>query len=204
MKFATKYNLVLVLVFSLFAGLMFLVGGCKRAPVIHRRPATIKVEVKRVPRCNGNCRHRRYGLADIPANRRHANYGGGSCVFASVANDLETLGLGAEADRLVSTYSGGESAAGLHSKLDAWGWDYAATTDGDVAILNWADRHSRGAMVTFKPNHVCGFLGWQDGHAVILDPNSPDEYEYWPRAKFLQLWRHHGGWATAIVANAIP
>jgi len=203
--------------------LLMLLAGCDHSARrgSHRRQArpttttnsatrsTTVVTVRRVPRCGPRCRHthrraKRYGLATVPAGQRHWNYGGGSCVYASVANTLEILGLAEQANHITAAYSGGEDSAGLHAKLDQLGWDYAATTTGDEAILDWCDRTGRGAMVTFKPNHVCGFLGFDRGSAVILDPNTATDYEYWPREQFLAKWRWHGGWATAVIANPVP
>jgi hypothetical protein len=218
MKWPTKDNLTLAVVSALFVLLMLLVGGCDRHSdtsgaqpprQLDRHQVRHLATVRLVPRCGRRCRHvrhhaRTYGLAEVPASDRHWNYGGGSCVFASIANTLEILGLGEQANHITATYSGGEDAAGLHAKLDALAWDYATTTDGDEAILDWCDRTGRGAMITWKADHVCGFLGYDRGHAVILDPNRADVYEYCPKEEFLARWRWRGGWATAIVADPVP
>jgi len=159
------------------------------------------------PACTpgGHCPHcQLYGLADVPQNRRHHNYGGGSCVFAGIANVMEVFGRSDAADYLTHRYSGGEYAGGLNAKLDELGWDYVTITNGDERVLDWCDRTGRGAGVTFKANHFCSFLGWENGYAVILDSNHTDVYEFYPREEFLARWRSYGGWATAIVATPLP
>jgi hypothetical protein len=202
--------------FTAMLAAMTLPGCTTRHNIIRRQPVaattTQVVPVAVVPRCDGrNCRRdHKYGLADVPDSQRHRNNnrGGGSCVFASIANNLELCGLGEEADWLMRNYWGGENANGLHAMFDAEGWDYSATTIGDVRLLDWCDRTSRGAMVTFKKYHVCGFLGYEHTvnglYAVILDPNKVNRYEYYPKEEFLSWWRYYGGWATALLANPVP
>jgi hypothetical protein len=96
--------------------------------------------VKEIPVCN------------LPAELRHRNYAGGSCVHASTENHFEWNGEHDLAAKWRAKYSGGESYNGLATKLRYNNIPFYATAGGggqDVAaagmskddLLAWCNRN---------------------------------------------------------------
>lgn len=149
------------------------------------------------------------GSADVPIGLRIDNYAGGSCYHAATGTMLGTVNRQHHGIAWTQTFRGGETAAGIRRKLDAWGIDYAATCSGDRRILDWCHRTSRVAVIDFHDNHICNFVRWQQGGdgrwwAVVLDNNHAERYDFYTEQEFLSEWRRQGGCATAAIdpANA--
>lgn len=162
---------------------------------------------KRSPSCaDGSCQLK--GAAYLPQGLRIANYNG-SCYHASLAMAFNNSNMPDWAEDWTNRYRGGESASGLHWKLDRAGIDYIATTDGNVAVLDYAHRTSRIAPITFKDDHVCVFIRWEEDDfgrrwAILVDPNKRKEEEVWTEQAFINKWRSHGGAATVVLAPVNP
>lgn len=151
--------------------------------------------------CNSGKRHAAY----IPEQDRHHNYGGGSCVYASLSNTLEAYGMSEAADHMRQTFSGGADYSDVQRAMDYYGYRYVMTTTGDTRVLDFADRTGRCAEIFFKSAHACAFLGYDSQRrAVVLDPNHPHELEFWNKDTFVAKWRSHGGHATVILETPLP
>ncbi len=148
------------------------------------------------------------GAAYLPRGLRMENYGGGSCYHAAMAMVFGNSNEIDWGDDWTNNHWGGESAGGLHAKLDRAGIDYAATTTGQRELLDYCNRTSRIAAITYKSSHVCAFIRWEIRggyrYAVIVDPNHTEVEEVIPEAAFLSKWRYHGGCATTIIAHVNP
>lgn len=145
---------------------------------------------------------------EIPRELRERNYAGGSCVHASTETLLRHQGYYELAAWWRTTYSGGEYAEGLESKLEAAGLRWASTRNGDPAFLDWADRTRRAAVIFFKPQHSINFVEYESrgdvAYAKLLDNNHPDRYEFVERQQFLREWRGYGGFAATVVGSPPP
>lgn len=137
---------------------------------------------------------------NIPKGDRESNWGGGSCVHASVVMLFRWQGRPAMAQHWRETYGGGESARGLHSKMNREGIRYAYTTNADVKFIEWALKTHRGAAVTWMGGvHMVCLVHLDDKRAGILDNNSIGRVKWMPRTQFLAEWRASDGWATAVL-----
>lgn len=152
----------------------------------------------------------RLKLLDIPPVWRRKNWTGsrgqGSCVHAAFVHLLHWQGRHATAEWWASRYGDGETPAGLAAKLDAAGLRYAETRSGDESFLNWAVRTRRGAAVVVQNGaHMVNLVGLDAEAAHILDSNSPEHIQDWPREQFLRDWKQSGGWAvTPLVGPPQP
>ena len=146
-----------------------------------------------------------YPAVNLPEILRQKNWGGGSCVHASLCSLLRWQNKPELAEWWRRQYAGGESSYGLMQKLDRAGVTYAATTEGDIAFLDWACETRRGAIIFYYPNHCVTLVHLDDEWAAILDNNRTGKYIWIPRDKFIQEWRGYGGVAgTLLYAPAPP
>lgn len=143
---------------------------------------------------------------NLPEDLRMHNYSGGSCVHASTESHLRWLGEEEWADWWRAHYSGGESLSGLVSKLEANGFQYAYTSSGDPAFLDWCNRTRRGAVIFYKPSHSINFVGWDPvtHEAMLLDNNHVDHYERVPHDDFVRGWKGYGGVAVTVIESPTP
>jgi len=81
---------------------------------------------------------------DLPPELRQRNYGGGSCMHASLITILRWQGLDDLADRWRRTYGGAASVSDLARISERLGLRYAWTTTGDERLLEWASRTRTG------------------------------------------------------------
>jgi hypothetical protein len=129
----------------------------------------------------------------------------GSCAHASTLNMLHWQNEFELARIWRSKYSGGEYASRLRERLDREGVRYAYTEQANLALLDYAHETRRGAVIWWKPSHACTFCGWVeiDGkiHAVILDNNFPERFEYTEKNRFHRLWASYGGFGLTILGD---
>lgn len=142
---------------------------------------------------------------DLPGALRQANYGGGSCMHASLISVLRWQGRDDLAERWRRSYSG---AAGVWDLAEIAEWldlDYAWTTRGDAAFLEWCSHTRRGAAIHYKPGHAVTFFGFVSRNgvefAVICDNNHPGRLEWIEKRRFIESWRGYGGFALSIVGT---
>jgi len=168
---------------------------------------------------------------ELPEDQRWQNWrerGQGSCIWACACMLLESIGRPDLAEQIAQTQGGGASDRDLHRLLDECGLDYVTSRAGDWAVLHWAGRTGRAAVVTlkcgrgWKGGHVCvllhvdprivwdeqlgRFVPHPDPRAVVIDPNSPGQIENWPLDKFLDDWRggFPAGWVTVLTESPNP
>jgi len=148
-------------------------------------------------------------LVDIPHRWRKRNWigdrGQGSCVHAALVNLWHWQGRHELAEWWAAHHGNGETAEGLSAKLEAAGVRFAETRSGDEAFLEWAIRTRRGAAVVVQNgSHMVNLVGLDRRHAQILDSNSPERVESWPRERFFGEWKQSGGWAVTPVGPPAP
>lgn len=141
---------------------------------------------------------------NLPLEWRCKNYNGGSCVCASTISVLRWQNRLDLADALRKICSGGQSASSIQRHVNAIGVRFACTTSGDVAFLDWACRTRRGATIFWKPSHSCTLVDLTATHAVVLDNNHVDRYEYTPRDEFIRRWKGFGGFALTPLLPPSP
>ena len=163
---------------------------------------------------------------DIPPAMRHANYGGGSCLWAAAEDCLAWQGLDAEAAWWLAHCRGGAvippsdtyaSAVELAEKRLLL---YAYTDAGSESFLQWSSDSRRAAAVqwvgretvvygrgrrrshvevTIPGAHAVTFCGFAGDSAFFIDNNDPSILQRLPRAEFLLAWRASGGAALTFV-----
>lgn len=145
---------------------------------------------------------------NLPRSLREWNWGGGSCVHASTVHLLRWSDNPELAAVWRKSYAGGESSSGLRAKLNKQQVPYVFTDRGDAAILDYASRTRRGAVIFYYPNHSINFCGFaiKDGaeHAVLLDNNRIDNWIWVPKETFLRAWRGYGGFALSLGYSPAP
>lgn len=148
---------------------------------------------------------------DIPTEWRCTNWssltnGQGSCVHASCVMLLRWMELHELAEWWRQSYSGGEYSDRMHQKLTAAGIQFAATTNGDIAFLEWAVRTRRGACITINnAAHMVCLVHLDESRVGILDNNHTDRIDWHRRAEFLQAWQSSPApWAFTLVYNPPP
>lgn len=141
---------------------------------------------------------------NVPFSARQKNWESkdreGSCVHASLSSMLHWQNQFALAAWWRSQYSGGEWSDQLRRRLEAAKIPFAYTEKANMQLLDDAHRTRRGALLWWKPNHCCTFVGWskgQDGkvYAAILDNNATQRFEYIERSQFHKAWAGFGGFA---------
>ncbi len=143
-------------------------------------------------------------VMNLPLSARQQNWGGGSCVHASTVMCLRWQGLDELADWWRRTYSGGEHASGLASKLERAGVRFAYVTNGDPAFLEWACRTRRGCGITYYPNHYICLVHLDAEQAMLLDNNRTGQFITVPRDEFIRRWQGYGGWACTPIYSPAP
>jgi hypothetical protein len=181
------------LIFSFFTAALLGLPGASAKPIIATRLFRVAPAVRRIV---GTLRQ-----LDIPRAWRQKNWTGhrgqGSCVHAAFVHLLHWQGQHAAAEWWAKRYGDGETPAGLAAKLDAAGLRYAETRSGDESFLRWAIRTRRGAAVVVQNGaHMVNLVGLDSETAHILDSNSPERLQHWPRESFLRDWKESGGWAV--------
>lgn len=141
---------------------------------------------------------------NVPPSHRQRNWGGGSCVHASLVTLLNWNGLYDVAEWWRNEYRGGESIERLSKRMDAAGLRFAYVTDGDVSFLQQCCDTRCGAVITYKPNHAINLVGLDSQYAYLLDNNAtsrPEQsgWEQVPRDEFERRWRGYGGRAATVV-----
>jgi hypothetical protein len=142
---------------------------------------------------------------DLPVSLRSSNYGGGSCLHAAFQDVLRWQHQERLAAYWRSNYGGGagiEDIAGICNRL---GLQFAYTTGGDAAFLEWASRTRRGAAIYWGGGaHAITFCGFVGNEAVVVDNNSPNRVQRMSRERFLSQWRASGGRAVTAVYSPTP
>lgn len=139
-------------------------------------------------------------IVNIPRVLRQSNWGGGSCVHATLVSLLRWQGRYNTANWWRRTYGGGEWPESFHGKLDRNGIRYACNTEGDVAFLEWACSTRRGCGITVQGGvHMVALVHLDSEWAAILDNNSVDLYIWIPRATLIAEWQASYGWAVVPV-----
>jgi len=143
---------------------------------------------------------------NIPLVLRQENWGGGSCVHASIVSLFRWQGRYNTANFWRSKYSGGASPGSFASKLDANGIRYAYVTNGDVKFLEWACSTRRGCGITVMGGvHMVTLVHLDDEWAAILDNNNVSKFKWIPRETLIAEWQASAGWAvTPIYSPAAP
>lgn len=156
--------------------------------------------------------------ADLPASLRLENYigtedtgqSGGSCAHVSTRHCFRAAGDW-ELDReWASTpyHEGPEYGDRLLEKLDKKGVIFAATEDGDIEVLEAANRSGRWATIFYYPSHSITFCGFDvingEEVALLLDNNFPEYYIVVPRELFEHSWKNvYGGFAAVPWRNRV-
>ena len=146
---------------------------------------------------------------DIPLIWRRKNWTGnrgqGSCVHAALVHLWHWQGRHDLADRWATQHANGETADSLEAKLAAAGLKFAETRSGEESFLEWAIRTRRGAAVVVQHGaHMVNLVGLDRQEARILDSNSPEQIQHWPRDAFLREWKGSGGWAVTPLETPPP
>jgi hypothetical protein len=89
--------------------------------------------------------------------------------------------------------------------MEAAGLRYAYNDSGDIEFIEWATRNRMASGIYYKPYHAICIVDLTKTHAVLLDNNRPEEYEYVPRNEFVNRWRNeYGGFAWTVVYQPPP
>jgi hypothetical protein len=172
------------------------IAGCDTAPIEYRALTAPRAETPSI---------------NPPVSIRVRNWLGGasgregSCAHASTVNMLHWQNEFDLARIWRSKYSGGEYASRLRERLDREGVKYAFTEQANLALLDYAHETRRGAVIWWKPSHACTFCGWVEingrTHAVVLDNNFPERFEYTEKSQFHRLWASYGGFGLTVLGD---
>ena len=148
-------------------------------------------------------------LLDLPPELRTHNYARGSCCHAALIDLLRWHGDHEAAEKWKEKYSGAQAVAGgrnggLAEKLEAAGFRYAYTTNGDEKFLEWCSRNRHGAVIHYYVGHAVTFRGYADGFAILQNNNNPDRVIRVKKADFIKRWKGYGGCALTLVYNPYP
>lgn len=142
---------------------------------------------------------------DLPVALRHANYAGGSCLWAAFQDVLAWQNREQDATYCRQNCAGGAGVTDVTAVCDRRGLDYACTTSGDADFLEWASETRRGAAIYWHGGaHAITFCGFVGNKAVIIDNNSPGKEQWLGRGEFLSEWRAAGGVAVTTVYAPLP
>lgn len=150
---------------------------------------------------------------NLPQNLRQTNWtspaGEGSCVIASTVSMVRWQRQYELAQKLRSTYSGGQTARSIQQKLASQNVPFVCTEAADPAFLDWASRTRRGAIVWYFPSHCVTFVGFSreaDGveYAWLLDNNRTKQFIKIRRDVFLKNWAGFGGFALSTLWPPSP
>lgn len=146
----------------------------------------------------------------IPQAIKQRNWGGGSCVHASMMVLFRWQGHPEIAKMWGQKYSGGERWWGLEDKLRKEKIPFASTVGRyDVGFLERAISTRRGciAVVTvYEPgDHMVTLTELTDTQVGYVDSNDVSRVIHMPRDQFLEMWRTAGSWAcTPMFAPPPP
>jgi len=187
---------------AIFSSLLLLLCGCELQ--IGDSPP-VAVEGIRGPD-SSLCPWKNLPPVEIPQAFRDANYGGGSCMWASFCTTLRIEGQNAAADWVRHNYSGAAGIEDCARVADGLGLDYAYTNQGDTDFLEWCSRTRRPAAIHWAGgSHAVTFCGYNAlGEAVLIDNNHTERYERISKAAFLAEWRNSGGRAITCVYWSPP
>lgn len=155
-------------------------------------------------------------VANVPKSLHQKNWpdsrGSGSCVIASSCSAFQWMNRPDLAELFRKKYAGGQTESSIKSKWRANGIPFVATeTDeehGDPAILEWATKTRRAAIIWYFPNHCVTFVGfgqWQGREvAWLLDNNRIHQFIPIEKDTFIRNWRKFGGFAAVPMERPVP
>jgi hypothetical protein len=160
---------------------------------------------------DGKCPYAAVPPMDLPVEMRQANYGGGSCMWASTISVLMHQRQYEAAERL-RQHAGAASVETVAAVLDRMGLLFAYTNTGDESFLQWCSDTRRGAAIHYYPQHAitfCGYARTPGGFpelewAVLIDNNMPRLDIRVEKRRFLDAWRDYGGRALTVVYTPTP
>ena len=151
--------------------------------------------------------------ANLPLNLRQENWLGskrqGSCVHASSIYVHRWNGNYDLADMWRKMYGNGETGSGIMAKLTANKVPFYATAKGDPAVLEYATKTRRAAIIWFFDNHCVTFCGFakEDGkeYAYICDNNRVAQFIRIEKAAFIRRWQtNYDGFACCFLGVPLP
>lgn len=145
-------------------------------------------------------------LSDLAPEWRQYNWTSpGSCGHASTVSALRWVEEFQKADKWRHTYSHGENFDRHLSRLKKNGLHAIWTNDGSSALLDYAARTRRMAIVYWPSNHITNFVGYDSkGRVVILDNNHTDRLDHFNRKEWFSEFRSCGGCAIVILDGMAP
>lgn len=177
--------------------------GAPAAPIVAALP-----ELAATPALLKTIASNRAAARRIDVGQRVANWGGGSCVHASLVHLLHWQGQHELAENWRKTHSGGEYPDSIDKQMDDAGLPYAETRNSDVKFLEWAVKTRRGANVRVQNGkHMVTLVGLDKRYATILDSNDRNKTHKQPRAEFLKDWKTNQsgtGWAFTTLFEPPP
>jgi hypothetical protein len=144
------------------------------------------------------------GFHEIPPEFRYSNWGGGSCVHASICTVLELQGRHDWAAWWRQKYRGGEHADGLARKMEAAGFDWAMTRSRTQAGMDWVRKTCVLGLycaVNIPNGHMVTCNGFDDQFVYTIDNNNVRQQQKRTHAQFLRSWT---GWAATVVFEGTP
>lgn len=152
--------------------------------------------------------------ANLPLSLRQTNWRGklgqGSCVHASSMYVMRWNGQYELADWWRKTYGDGETGSGIMRKLTAAKVPFYATAKGDPAVLEYATKTRRAAIIWFFDSHCvtfCGFAKDADGkeYAYICDNNRVNQFIKIEKQSFIRRWQtQYDGFACCFLGVPLP
>lgn len=152
--------------------------------------------------------------ANLPVALRQTNWLGsareGSCVHASSIYVHRWNGNYELADWWRTKYGNGETGSGIMKKLTEAKVPFYATAKGDPAVLEYATRTRRAAIIWFFTSHCvtfCGFAKDADGkeYAYICDNNRVAQFIKIEKQAFIRRWqRDYDGFACCFLGTPLP
>lgn len=155
-------------------------------------------------------------VANIPKSLRQTNWadsrGSGSCVIASSCSAFQWINRPELVKLFRTQYAGGQTESSIKAKWRANRIPFVCTeTDaehGDPAILEWATKTRRAAIIWYFPNHCVTFVGFGlwDGREVawLLDNNRVGQFIPIDKQTFIRNWRSYGGFAAIPLEHPVP
>jgi hypothetical protein len=153
-----------------------------------------------------DCPFKTVAPVEIPPAYREANYGSGSCMWASFETVLRSQGQIAIAAWCRENCGGAAGVQDCARVADAAGLRYAICTNADEQFLQWCSRTRRAAAIHWSDGeHAVTFCGYNlAGEAMLIDNNHTERYERIPKAAFLAQWRASGGYAFTVLYWSPP
>lgn len=199
----------------LIAVCLVLFIGCEDAPeqCPDYQPQQTRIVTTKKRCCpGGRCPVPQMALTEVPVELRQPNYNGGSCLWASLVTALRWQGQDSLATRVRAAYSGGANVSDLEVMCDREGIRFAATTDGNESLLQWASDTRRIAaihwVVSQPGDHAISFAGYVNVGgkvlAALIDNNAPGKNLYLPKDRFLRTWKASGGCALVPIYTPAP